>query len=515
MNLRPSIPVLVVVLVAPTVVVAGPGCQPRAPTERSDAGVPFVRLTEGAAATDRASTGSGQWMDVDGDEDLDLFVSNGYDVSSPPAPQADRLYINDGTGRLISVESGPLVSDTAYSSGATWGDYDNDGHPDVFVPAQRGQDNLLYRNEGDATFVAVTQGPPVEDGGTSYAASWVDVDGDGNLDLYVSNGGLSGTATAFLYRNLGDGRFERAPPAPFTTDSAAYLGGSWADYDDDGDPDLFVARGWSPHTITSALYRNDGDWRFTTIEDSPAANDTVRAKAVAWGDYDNDGDLDLAVGTRGPTRVYRNEGGRLVPVRTGGPHVVDGGDTSGVSWVDYDNDGDLDLLVANWGTASFLYTNLGDGRFERRNHGDLGRLLGFGGGISWGDMDGDGDLDLYRANWPNWPGGREENHLYRNDLPPGAHWLGVRLVGTRSNRSAIGARLRVRARIGGRDVWQSREVVGHSGFRSQDPLRQHFGLGDATRVQEVEVRWPSGLRERFTDLPVDRVVVLTEGEGRP
>lgn len=491
---------------------AGPAAA-TVPAQGGD-GTPFTRQMDGPAATERASTGSGQWIDIDGDEDLDLFVANGYDVSASPVPQPDRLYLNDGTGGLLPVAGSPLLSDTAYSSGATWGDYDNDGDPDVFVPAQRGQDNLLYRNEGGGEFTPVQSVPPASDGGVSYAASWVDVDGDGHLDLYVSNGGLSGAAPAFLYRNLGDGDFERAA-APFTVDSAASLGGSWADYDDDGDPDLFVARRWSAPNLTNALYRNDGDWQFTKMSGSPAVTDTVFSFAAAWGDYDNDGDLDLAVGVRGMNRLYRNDGGgRLIRVTTGGPHVLDGGDTYGIGWVDYDNDGDLDLLAANWGSPSFLYTNLGGGRFERRQHGDLGRLETFTGGSAWGDYDGDGDLDLYLANWPNWPGEREANHLYRNDLPPGNHWIGIRLVGTRSNRSALGARIRLRAPIGGDDnAWQIREVVGHTGLRSQDPLRQHFGLGDAERVAEVEVRWPSGLQERFHDLPVDTVVVLTEGQG--
>lgn len=480
------------------------------------AAVRFSRILDGPAVTDRASTGSGQWVDVDGNGHLDLFVSNGYDVSSTPVPQVDRLYLNDGSGRLVPAEAGPVTRDSTFGSGATWGDFDDDGHVDVFIPAQRGQSNRLYRNLGEGRFESVTGEPPVEDGGLSYAASWVDMDGDGHLDLSVSNGGLSGVEHNFLYRNRGDGTFERVPDTPITGTEAAHRGMSWGDCTGNGLPDLFVARGWSQRVLTSALYRNDGNGRFTRLADSPASTDTINAFSAAWGDFDNDGALDLIVGTRGSNRLYRNEGGcRLTRVTEGGAHLLDGGDTYSIHWADHDNDGRLDILAANWGSVPVLYTNSGDGRFERLEHGDLGRFETFAGGASWGDFDGDGFLDLFVANWPNFPGEDERNHLYRNEGGNGNHWLGVRLVGTTSNRSAIGARVRVRARVRGEEVRQIREVTGSTGFRSQDPLRQHFGLGDASGVEEIEVWWPSGVRERFPGVAADQVVVLTEGEGQP
>lgn len=476
----------------------------------------FTRVMEGAAVTDRASTGSGQWIDVNGNGHLDLFVPNGYDVSSSPVAQLDRLYLNDGSGGLVPANGGPLTADTTFSSGATWGDFDNDGLPDVFIPAQRDQDNRLYRNLGDGTFSRVTEATPVEDGGLSFAASWVDVDGDGHLDLFVSNGGLSAATRNFLYRNLGDGTFERFRDTPLTEGDAAHRGASWGDCTGNGHPDLFIARGWSPGIVTSALYRNDGDWSFTQLAESVASTDTINAMAAAWGDYNNDGNLDLIVSGRGVMHLYRNEGAcRLVRETEGGPHLLDGGETYGVDWVDYNNDGLLDIFAANWGSAPVLYTNVGGGRFQRLDHGDLGRLVTFAGGASWGDFDGDGYLDLYLANWPNWPGTNEENHLYRNEGGSGNHWLGVELVGTTSNRSAVGARIRLRAEIRGEGVSQLREVHTHTGFRSQNPFRQHFGLGDAASVEVIEVRWPSGLFERFPGTAVNRVVVLTEGEGQP
>lgn len=480
--------------------------------EASGERVAFTRVDVGEPTDHRASTGGASLVDVDGDGDLDLFVTNGYDVSAATAtPRNDRLYLNDGRGGFVTVEEGPMNVEAGFGSGHSWGDYDNDGDLDVFVAQQRGQDNLLYRNDGGGRFTRILEGPPVTDGGLSYVATWVDVDSDGWLDLYVANGGLSGVDANFLYRNLGDGTFERVTEGPLVTDSAAHAGLAWGDYDDDGDPDLFIARNHSPATLTSALYRNEGNWRFTRVEAIPPVTDTMPALGAAWGDYDNDGDLDLTVALRSgwSDRVYRNDGdGRFTRV-VEGPHVLDGSYSSSTAWLDYDNDGDLDLFRSTWGSPSYLYTNLGGGRFERRDHGDLDRAFTHGGGNAIGDYDGDGDLDIFEGNWPNWPGENENSHLYRNDAPA-ARWLGILLVGTRSNRAGIGARVMVRARIEGREVTQMRELFPNTGFRTHQPVRLHFGLGDAADIDQITVRWPSGAVQRLDEAPLNQLVTITE-----
>jgi hypothetical protein len=447
---RGVIPVAVVLVgVAAAAIAALP---PRSP-------VRFTRVTSGAAATDRASTGGVAWIDIDGDGDLDLFVTNGYDVSKRPStPQTDRLYLNDGRGNLTPAPPGPLNSDTAYSSGQAWGDYDNDGDPDVLVATQLNRPDILYRNEGRGVFSAVVEGPLVTTPGSTFGASWADVDNDGNLDLLSVNGGLSGRGINALFRNLGGGSFERILEGHLVTDSTGHAGSAWGDYDNDGDLDLYVG-----NTVfaqpTSHLYRNDGSFRLTRITDSPV--------------------------------------------------VTDSGPTLGGAWGDYDNDGDLDLFTANWGAPSVLYTNVGNGRFDRFDHGDLGRLITTAGSTSWGDIDGDGDLDVIVGTWPNYPGPLEEDHIYRNESPARG-WLGVRLVGTRSNRSGIGARVTVRARIGGRRVTQMRELVPTTSFRSHDPLELHFGLDDANRVDEIVVRWPSGIVQRLGAQRARQRITITE-----
>jgi len=484
-------------------------------TPAAPAPVRFTRLTAGPAATDRASTGGVAWIDVDGDGDLDLFVTNGYDVSKrPPSPQPDRLYLNDGRGSFTPVSGSPLVSDTAYSSGQAWADYDNDGDPDVLVSTQLRRPDLLYRNDGGGRFTQVTEGPLVSTPGSSFSASWADVDDDGLVDAFVVNGGLTGPGKNSLFRNRGGGVFEPVTEGELVTDTThANMGSAWGDYDDDGDLDLYM--GNMSYTLpTASLFRNDGAFRLTRVTDGRVVTDSGPTIGGAWGDYDNDGDLDLAVGTPNGyvNYLYRNEGsGRLERVEEAGDYPLDGTDAFAIQWVDYDNDGDLDLFSGNWGAPSTLYTNTGDGRFMLGEHGDLGRLITTASSTSWGDIDRDGDLDLIVGTWPNWPGPLEGDHIYRNDAPPRS-WLGVRLVGTRSNRSGIGARVTVRARVGGRTVTQMRELAPNTGFRSHDPLELHFGLGDARRVEEMTVRWPSGTVQRLGVREVKRVITITEPE---
>jgi hypothetical protein len=470
-------------------------------------------MRSGPVATDRASSGGVSWIDVDGDGDLDLYVANGYDVSAEePVPQPNRLYLNDGSGALTAVDSGPLVEGREFSSGSTWGDFDNDGDLDCFVANQQDQDNSLYRNDGGGRFTRLDDVPPSNDGGHSYAASWADVDGDGWIDLYVANGGMSHTGANFLYRNLGDGRFERITDSPIVGDESASCAVAWADYDDDGDVDLYVANTRTdPAVNADALWRNDGGWRFERITEGDVAEDRGPSSASIWGDVDGDGDLDLFVATMYglANRLYRNDGGGVLVLLESAPLSVDGSFTYGADLQDWDNDGDLDLLLANWGAAPSLYLNDGRGDFELARAGDLGRVIAHGASVASGDLDADGDLDVAIANWPNRRGAAEANHLYVNGGVSG-HWLRVRLVGTVSNRSAIGSRITVTARIAGGLRRQIRDVSAATGFRAQSEPAPQFGLGDAEIVDEVAVHWPSGIRTRLENVQIDQEIEIVE-----
>ena len=454
-------------------------------------GVPFT--------TDLTSTGGVAWIDYDGDGHLDLFAPSGYDVSKEPVAQPNFLYRQDGTGGWETV-SGPLT-DAGFSSGSAWGDFDNDGDLDVFIPNQRGQDNALFRNDG-GTF---TPQAGVADGGSSYMATWGDANRDGWLDLFVSNGGLSGTGVNFFYLNAGDGTFQRTPIAA-TQDTTQTTGVTWVDVDRDGDSDLFVD---GPQPM---LYRNDGGTHFTPQPDAAFTREKPLLFGTfgsAWGDYDNDGDLDvyLAYGYGEQARLYQNDGrGQFTRVTDALP-AREGHNATQSAWADLDQNGWLDLLLVPWSAPLVVYLNEG-GQFTRYAPADL-TTPSFGAALATGDYDRDGDLDVAIANWPNHPGPGERNQLFRNDHPPG-QWLQLALVGTASNRAAIGARVEAEIVLAGQRVTLTREVRSAEGWRSQHSPTVHFGLGTATSVQVLRIFWPSGRELRLTNVAANQRTVLHE-----
>ena len=502
-----SVQILVVIV---TVILATGGCalaeRPGADTSAGGAGdgVRFEAMVQAQVVTDRASTGGVSLVDYDADGDIDLFVTNGYDVSAEaPTPQRNRLYRNDG-GLFVAVDEGPLVEDEGFSSGSTWADFDNDGDLDVFVSNQQDQDNFLYRNEGNGRFSRITEGMVVSDGGHSYSASWVDADNDGWVDLFVANGGMSHAQVNFLYRNLGDGTFQRVTEGDIVSGEDASCGMAWGDYDTDGDQDLVVTNyrfGTSP-----ALYRNDGQFSFSRVEgmlDEPV----FASSAAAWADLDNDGDLDLVVsGVFGfANRIYINRGGGQLERVATDAASLEGGNSYALTVFDVENDGDQDLVVANWGSAPAIYLNDGTGRFTSLDVTRMGVGIAFASSVASGDLDRDGLLDVVIGSWPNRRGPDEENILLVNHST-GGNWLEVQLEGTASNTAGIGARIEVIVP----DGRQIREVQAHSGWRSQSDLVQHFGLGPHSAV-DIVVRWPSGREDQLTGITTNRRIVIAEG----
>jgi len=458
----------------------------------------FTRVTDPAnpVVTEAFESGGGSWCDLDGDGLPELFVAHG-NLSN----QDDALFRNLGGMQFARVTTGTVVHDGGSSIGGTWGDFDNDGHPDLFVTNRNFFGNFLYRGLGDTLFDEVLAGPVVTDLGNSNSSSWVDVDGDGDLDLYVVN--FNGDD--FLYVNGGAPGFALvrviAPPVAGTEFSIV---GAWGDVNDDNRPDLFVGNAGAQD---DRLWINQGGLDFTGI----TLADGRASLGASWGDYDEDGQLDLFVAnfTNQASLLYRNAGPptyALVPVAAGAL-TTDLANSVGSAWGDVDDDGDLDLFVARDGQACGLYLNDGPPgfTFTKVTTGALVTTVGNSFGASLVDVDGDGHLDVFVANRLNQP-----DFLFRND-GNALHWLAVRCTGTASNRSAIGARVTVFATI---DVARrlTREVAAQTGYNSQ-VLALHFGLGDAAVADSIVVRWPSGALDVSRGVPADRRVELVEGQG--
>ena len=473
--------------------------------------VSFTRITQGAIATDRQQFMAVAWGDYDGDGDLDVyFTSTGGHVGA--------LYRNAGLGAFERVASVPITTDANFGIGCAWADFDNDGDLDLFRSNWISEPSRFYRNDG-ATFSRVLLGSAQD---RSMGVAWGDYDNDGHLDLFLPSGGVGRFSTRLpgnLYHNDGRGRLTKMPAStvgPIASTSASGISGVWSDFNGDGLLDLFVANYGEPNS----LFLNSPDHRFVRVTEGALVQDSGSFTSCALGDYDNDGDLDLFVANGSssqPSSLYRNDGGGKFSKVLEGRVASDTGQSLGAAWADYDNDGWLDLFVANGESVqenNFLYRNNGDGTFTRVLEGSVANDGGASMGCAWGDYDNDGFLDLIVANGalratgfePNLP---EVNFLYHNDAGNGNRWIRIKCVGTASNRSGIGAKVRVRATIAGKTFWQLREISSGNGFCG-NAIDAHFGLGDADRVDLLRVEWPSGIVQEFHDLSVNRSLTLTE-----
>ncbi len=497
-------------------------------------GIDFVHYN---AATDEKymveSIGSGGgFLDYDGDGDVDIYLINGSPLpgsAETSEPPKNALYRNDGEGKFTEVSAAAGVDHVGWGMGMAAADIDNDGDVDLYV-TNFGR-NVLFRNNGDGTFSDVTDEVGVAAGGWSTSAAFGDMDGDGFVDLYLCRyvdfrmdnhkfcGNLAKDLKAYchpdvynvepsiLFRNDGDGTFTdvTTEAGVYVDDDGKSLGVVWGDYDNDGDADIYVAN----DSMRNFLFQNDGTGNFedvTLLAGVGYSEDgqTQAGMGTDFADYDGDGWLDVisvhldfeynALYRGGPNGVFTD-----VSYNSGVAEPSLNFVGFGAFFADYDNDGYIDLFVGNghiidnihlfnsvstYRERNFMFRNQGDGVFEEIGL-QLGEALAVENvvrGTSAADYDQDGDEDILVNVSGDAP------QLLRNDGGNRNAWLALQLVGRESNRSAVGARVTVRA--GGRTL--IKEVKAGVSFLSQGGLELIFGLGEAAGAENVQIRWPTG-----------------------
>ena len=522
-----------------------------------------INLVYQTSASSVESQGNHYWVrkpNPDGEARSRAAANYAVDLAPWPdsagVPPGNVLYRNNGDGTFTDTGQESKTGDTGYGMGCAVADYDNDGDQDLYVTNYG--PNVLYQNKGDGTFAEVAERAAVGASQWSTSAAFLDYDNDGDLDLYATNyvdftvetnkicGGYVRTNSQgyraiveatrsycapleyggvpdVLYHNNGDGTFaEVSVEAGINDPSGKGLGVVAFDYDGDGDQDLFVANDGTPNF----LYQNLGDGTFenAALKKSVAHNGAGESEAgmgVDFGDYDHDGDFDLFVANFSyeTNTLYRNEGMFFKDV-TAAAGLADPSHRFlgfGTNFLDYDHDGDLDLYVANghvldkialfqagveYRQEHQLFRNDGGGNYTETTaiagewflHKQVSR------GAAFGDYDEDGDVDVLVTNC----GGVAK--LVRNDGGNRGNWLMVRTVGTQSNRDGIGARVRVVAE----GLEQIRQVRSGSSYLTASDPRLHFGLDYRTKIDLVEVRWPSGLVQRVEQVPVNEVLIIEE-----
>jgi hypothetical protein len=515
------------------------------------AGIKFVHFKgNNGISINREEFGPGVCVaDFDGDGWQDIYFVNGRDLYNRGVSVRNALYHNNGDGTFTDVTDKADVPGTGYGLGCVWGDYDNDGFPDLFV-TQYGR-NVLYHNNGNGTFTDVTDKAGVagmESGSFHSGATFFDYDRDGHLDLYVGSyvaldpdgprycnigtirsscppQAYKGSSDA-LYHNNGDGTFSNVTrSANIFQPHGKNLSVAAADYDNDGWPDLFVANDGLP----AYLYHGEHGKTFKEIA-APSgmafstSGSLMAAMCISLGDYDNDGWLDLYISDfQGSSdHLWHNDGkGNFDEVSdeagiTGATHNVL---SFGGGFIDYDNDGLLDLFIANghvypeieqaspgtrYKQLNSVFHNQGRGKFVEtsKETGVADQAPHAARGVAFADFDNDGFVDVLVANNGD-PPLLLRNRRNRN------HFINFKLVGTKSNRDAIGSRVRV---VSG-EISQIREIAGGGSYLSQSDLRANFGLGNATIAQRVEIKWPSGQVQTFHDVPADNFYLITEAQN--
>jgi hypothetical protein len=479
---------------------------------QSEIGEAFAKYPNGAA-----------WGDIDNDGDLDVYLSIG-------TSQGHDLMIND-----LSVSGQFIRADTSMAHFVRTGgpratvlaDIDNDGDLDIIATGKETQNWLIinkFVETGTLWFEDVSEATGIAHVGEYYyGAALADYDNDGNLDIFLAGMANYDWYPSLLCRNIspvgGPLAFEELAEQAgiYSVYGVNMIAGFWGDYDEDGDPDIFVT---NMDATPDFLYRNNGDGTFSEVTHevgmSQAIGDT---RFAVWGDFDNDCDLDIFIGRRtyaeqpnmDINQLYRNDGDVFTEIEAA---RITGIDIYGVSSADYDNDGDLDLHLLNREGVDFLLRNDGNNSFEdvaevsglfQIESPDGWGMMGIDdrGSPTWADWDADGDLDLLLPS-----NSGLKPYLMQNNGGNINNWLQLKLTGIQCNRSAVGARIITISD----DLRQMREIYVGSGY-SSPPLDVHFGFGQRTIVDSLIIKWPSGTIDKFLDVVVNQILSIEEGSG--
>lgn len=464
----------------------------------------FTKIVSGPMVNTSGDSRSVNWVDVNNDGFLDCMITNG-----PNGGQNNTLFLNNGSGGFNALTGDSIVLDNKPSDGATWADSDNDGDEDCVVVNWYGLNNLFYKNNGNGTFTKINSGTLVTDGGYSETASWGDYDNDGLVDLYVTNS--AGTLQNFLYKNMGISGFLKVVGGDVVTDAFQSRSVNWTDMDLDGDLDLFVTNEGGQN---ENIYRNDGNGVFNRIFTGALVNGGGNTISSSWGDYDNDGDLDVFLANNlSNNALFRNDGNFDFTKITTDTVSKDFGRSFSSAWSDVDNDGDLDLYVTNaFGPqikrTCFFYLNNGNGSFSRISNNPIVLDSAWTYGCAFGDYDNDGFDDLAVATC-RFAAVDQPDFLYHNNGNAN-NWVTIKLQGVISNRSAIGAKIRAKAVINGTPVWQMREISAQNGYCSQNDVRAHFGISNATKVDSIIIEWPSGILQYLINVSPNQFLTIVE-----
>jgi hypothetical protein len=431
------------------------------------------------------------------------------------------IYKNLGGG--IFTQTGTGLQNQSGNLSNTWADYNNDGYIDCWVTSTGASNSFLYKNNGDGSFTKITTGEIGDSAyNTGWGCAWGDYDNDGNTDLIIAAANNFGVVfhPNRLYHNSGDGSFTRVNMPGLTDTLAPFTVPSWNDYDQDGDMDLFIGTGPGGSSAVDCLYKNllkeTGTATLVRLNLPPLTTDLVDGQIWNVIDYDNDGDLDAFLTNYAssiPNNLYRNNNGTYEKMTAAqvGSIVSDLGLFLANLWGDFNNDGYLDCFVTRQGGPASYYNNNGNGTFTRID--TVAVALNSGNyGATAGDYDNNGTLDLYVT------GSTDSKGLYRNDLANGNKWINIKCIGggpqsNLSNKSAIGTKVKAKAIINGVPLWQYREVSSQNSFNSMNMLNVHMGFGNANVIDSLVIIWPRGLIETYTNVTLNSFYKATEGQG--